>query len=28
MGDALSDGRKIRALNIANDYNREALTIF
>ncbi|WP_286756112.1 hypothetical protein [Roseivirga sp. UBA838] len=28
MGDALSDDRKIRALNVANDYNREALTIF
>ena len=27
MSDALSDGRKIRVLNITDDYNREALSI-
>ena len=27
MNDALSDGRKIRVLNVADDYNREALAI-
>ena len=27
MSDALSDGRKIRVLNVTDDYNREALTI-
>jgi len=27
MNDALSDGRKIRVLNVADDYKREALAI-
>ncbi len=27
MSDALADGRKIRTLNVTDDYNREGLAI-